>query len=101
MTPGQHASIPNPFSASGVSSLRNFQMPASGSVHSGRSGMSEMGNFQSSVKSAVELTNTAKSSELSGQINSLRSVVKIPPYQQIVSPGVRLQAKLKYRILSW
>ena len=35
VTPGQHPSIPNPFSASGVSSLRNFQMLASGSVHSG------------------------------------------------------------------
>ena len=33
----------------------------------------------------------AKTSEFSGQLNNLRGVVKIPPYQQIVTPGVRLQ----------
>ena len=38
VTPGPYSSIPNPFSASGMSSMQNFQLPASGSGYSGISG---------------------------------------------------------------
>ena len=34
---------------------------------------------------------TVNTSELNSQMNNFRNIVKIPPYQQIVTPGIRLQ----------
>ena len=50
-----------------------------------------MGNFQNPLKSSLGAMNFTNTSEFNNTMNNLRGVVKIPPYQQIVTPGVRLQ----------
>ena len=91
VAPGQQSSIPNPFSASGMTSMQNFQLPATGSGYSGLSGNVQMANFQNSLKSTTGALNSGNATDSSNQMNNFRNTVKIPSYQQIVTPGVRLQ----------
>ena len=89
--PGQHSSIQNPFSATGMSSLQNFQMATPSVGYSGFSGTPQFGNFQNLANSNQAISNTTNLSEMSTTMSNLRNNVKIPPYAQIVSPGIRVQ----------
>ena len=51
-------------------------------------GASQMGQFRNLPNSIQNVTNLP---DMNSQMNNLRSNVKIPPYAQIVSPGVRVQ----------
>ena len=47
--------------------------------------------FQNSLNSASGTMHTTNTSEMNNQMNNFRHVVKILPYQQIVTPSIRLQ----------
>ena len=75
VTPGQHPSIPNPFSATGVNSVQNFPLPATGSGHSGLSGNVQMANFQNSLKTTSGALNSGTVNDSSNQMNNFRNTV--------------------------
>ena len=87
-----YSSIPNRFSSSGKNTMQQFQMPGLGNGYSGLSGISQMTNFQNSQKSTTGALNTGNSIDLGNQMNNFRNTVKIPSYQQIVTPVIRLQS---------
>ena len=89
--PGQYPSIQNPFSATGMSSLQNFQMATPSVGYSGFSGSPQLGNFQHLANSIQPVPNVANFNDMNAQTSNLRNNVKIPPYAQIVSPGIRVQ----------
>ena len=74
VTPGQYSSNPNPFSATGMSSMQNFQLPVNGSGYSGASGIPQLTNFQNSLNSASGTMHTTYTSEMNKQINNFRQL---------------------------
>jgi hypothetical protein len=75
-----------------MNSLQNFQLPATGSGYSGLSGNLQMANLQNTVRSTTSALHSGNVNDSGNQANNFRNTVKIPAYQQIVTPGVRLQS---------